>query len=112
VQQPDKKNIWVYTYQDTGDRLYSYEVDYNTTADYYKGDPNGGYTSFVYTDALSAEDLVGARDALERDVRAALNIPFNPAGAMTRFDHSMGQRGLPPSILRVSPGAPAAQKAS
>ena len=47
-------------------------------ADYYKGDPNGGYRSFVYTDHLSAEELVKFRDMVERDVRQALNIPFNP----------------------------------
>ena len=43
VQHPDKPGIWVYTYEKTGDRLYSLEVDYRTVADYYKGDPNGGH---------------------------------------------------------------------
>jgi anaerobic magnesium-protoporphyrin IX monomethyl ester cyclase len=112
VRHPSKKDVWVYTYQKTGDRLYSYEVDYMRVADYYKGDPNGGYKSFVYTDTLSPEQLVAARDQMERDVRAALNIPFNPSGAMTRFEHSMGQFGLPPSILRVSSSPRAVQKAS
>lgn len=104
VQQPDKKNVWVYTYQDTGDRLYSYEVDYNTTADYYKGDPNGGYKSYVYTDHLTSERLVELRDFVERDIRKKLNIPFNPSGASVRYEHSMGQRGaaLPSSILKSS----------
>ena len=104
VQNPDRKNIWTYTYQDTGDRLHSYEVDYNTTADYYKGDPNGGYKSYVYTDQLSAEKLVELRDFVERDVRSKLNIPFNPSGSSVRYEHSMGQMGtaLPSSILRSS----------
>jgi len=57
----------------------------------------------VFTDALSARELVEARDYIERDVRAALDIPFNPAVPATRFEHSMGQFGqLPPNILRQS----------
>jgi anaerobic magnesium-protoporphyrin IX monomethyl ester cyclase len=112
VRHPSKKDVWIYTYQKTGDRLYSYEVDYMRVADYYKGDPNGGYKSFVYTDTFSPEQLVAARDQMERDVRAALNIPFNPSGAMTRFEHSMGQFGLSPSILRVSANPHISQKAS
>jgi hypothetical protein len=79
-------------------------VDYNTTADYYKGDPNGGYKSYVYTDHLTSEKLVELRDFVERDVRKKLNIPFNPSGASVRYEHSMGQMGaaLPSSILRSS----------
>ena len=102
VPHPTEKNVWVYTYEKTGDRLYSYEVDYMRVADYYKGNPDGGYKSFVYTDTLSAETLVAERAKMESDVRAALNIPFNPSGAMTRFEHSMGQFGLPSSILRTT----------
>ena len=92
---------WVYTFQATGDKLYAKEVDYFKTADYYKGDPNGGYKSYVWTDALSVGDLVRERDSLERDVRAALGIAFNPSAPSVTFEHSMGQ-GLPPSILRSS----------
>lgn len=112
IPHPTEKNVWIYTYKETGDRLYSYEVDYMRVADYYKGDPNGGYKSFVYTDTLSAEALVTARDKMERDVRKALNIPFNPGGVMTRFEHSMGQFGLPTSILRTSLDSPEVKKAS
>jgi hypothetical protein len=68
-------------------------------ADYYKGDPNGGYKSFVFTDHLSAEKLVELRDMVERDVRATLGIPFNPGAPALRYEHSMGQ-GLPGFILR------------
>lgn len=102
---PTEKDVWVYTYPETGDRLYSYEVDYTKVADYYKGDPDGGYKAYVYTDALSAARLVELRDAVERDVRKALNIPFNASRAAQRFEHSMGQ--LPPSILRTSKKVPA-----
>lgn len=106
LPHPTQKNVWVYTYPENGDRLYSWEVDYTQVADYYKGDPEGGYKAYVYTDALSAERLVQLRDGVEREVRQALNIPFNPSRAAQRFEHSMGQ--LPPSILRVSNGSSAA----
>jgi len=92
--------VYVYTYDKTGDRLYSYDVDYRDVADYYKGDPKGGYQSFVYTDYLSEEDLVRARDRVEHEVREALDIPFNPSAVARNYEHSMGQ--LPPNILRTS----------
>ncbi len=101
IPHPDKPGIWVYTYEKTGDKLYGIEVDYRTTADYYKGDPEGGYKSFVYTDHLSPEELVELRNNVERDVRQKLNIPFNPSAPAMRYEHSMGQTGLPPNILRT-----------
>jgi hypothetical protein len=76
-------------------------VDYRRVADYYKGAP-GNYTAFIYTDELTSEQLVGLRDWLEADVRRTLSIPFNNANAGLRYEHSMGQSGLPPSILRTS----------
>jgi anaerobic magnesium-protoporphyrin IX monomethyl ester cyclase len=99
---PSEAGVWVYEFN--GDRLYSYEVDYTQVADYYKGDPDGGYRSFVYTDALSAEELVKLRDFTERDVRERLGIPFNRGAAAMQYEHSMGQRGarLPAHILRTS----------
>ncbi|MDE2236449.1 MAG: radical SAM protein, partial [Elusimicrobia bacterium] len=103
VADPTREGVWVYTFEGTGDKLYSREVDYTQVADYYKGDPDGGYTSYVFTDALTAERLVELRDTLERDVRRILNIPFNPGRPAERFEHSMGQHGLPPSILRATP---------
>jgi anaerobic magnesium-protoporphyrin IX monomethyl ester cyclase len=99
------KDVWTYAYEPTGDRLHSYEVDYTQVADYYKGDPNGGYKSYVFTDHLSAEQLVDLRDMVERDVRRLLKIPFNPGRPAQRFEHSMGQMGLPSNVLRVSKGA-------
>ncbi|MBI4971311.1 MAG: B12-binding domain-containing radical SAM protein [Candidatus Omnitrophica bacterium] len=104
LPHPTQKGIWIYTYQKSGDKLYSYEVDYNKVADYYKGDPDGGYKAYVYTDHLNAEELVKVRDFVERDVRQKLGIPFNPGAPAIRYEHSMGQfgKGLPSNILRTS----------
>ena len=93
--------VWTYTQPETADRLHSHEVDFLQTAEYYKGDPDGGYVSHVFTDHLSAKEIVACRDAIERDVRATLNIPFNPSRAALLYEHSMGQ-GLPSFILRSS----------
>lgn len=96
-------DVWTYTYANTGDRLHGYEVDYTRVAEYYKGDPNAGYQAYVFTDFMTAADLVAARDMVERDVRARLNIPFNPSAPAVRYEHSMGQMGaLPAHILRHS----------
>ncbi len=96
-----KPGVWTYTYQKTGDRLHSFEVDYREVAEYYKGVP-GEYRAYVYTDYLSPEQLVQQRDWLETEVRAKLGIPFNPGAPALRYEHSMGQRGLPATILRTS----------
>jgi anaerobic magnesium-protoporphyrin IX monomethyl ester cyclase len=93
--------IWTYAAKN-GDRLHSYEIDFNIVVDAYKGMP-GDYRSYVFTDDLSAEDIVKLRDDLERDVRAELGIPYPSGVAVINFEHSMGQSGpLPPNILRVS----------
>lgn len=93
--------IWTYTAPRTGDRLHSYEIDYNTTADLYKGKLDDGYKSYVYTDHLTSEEIVTLRDELERSVRAELGIPFPTSAAAIQFEHSMGQAGrLPETILR------------
>jgi radical SAM superfamily enzyme YgiQ (UPF0313 family) len=106
VRHDSIPDVWTYTYAKTGDRLHAYDVDYTRVAEYYKGDPDGGYHAYVFTDALSAGDLVEARDHVERDVRSALGIPFNPSTPATRFEHSMGQFAqLPPNILRQSSAA-------
>jgi len=75
--------IWTYTYHKTGDRLHSVEVNYNETAEYYMGIP-GEYTSYVYTDSLTAEDLVRLRVCLEADVRSFLHIPYTEASSGVR----------------------------
>ncbi|MEK7222162.1 MAG: radical SAM protein [Nitrospirota bacterium] len=91
--------VWTYTYAKTGDRLHSIEVDYREVAEYYKGVP-GEYTSYVYTDHLSAKELVQQRDWLEADVRAKLGIPYNAGAPAVRYEHSMGQGVIPANILR------------
>jgi radical SAM superfamily enzyme YgiQ (UPF0313 family) len=104
VPHPSEPGVWTYVCPKSGDRLHALDVDFTQVAEYYKGDPNGGYQSFVYTDALAPADLVRLRDAVEREVRAKLAIPFNPARAAVRYEHSMGQGPvrLPSSILRSS----------
>lgn len=109
--QPNREAAGVYTYTmpKTGDRLHAYDVDFSEVAEYYKGDPDGGYKAFVYTDYLSSAELTAARDWVERSVRATLHIPFNPSRVASRYEHSMGMNGgLPPHILRTSSPAVAA----
>jgi len=97
--------VWTYSYPKTGDRLHSIEVDYREVAEYYKGVP-GEYTSYVYTDHLNSVDLVRLRDWLEGHVREKLAIPYNAGAPAVRYEHSMGQGIIPPSILRTtSPSA-------
>jgi anaerobic magnesium-protoporphyrin IX monomethyl ester cyclase len=93
--------VWTYTCEKTGDRLHSLAVDYREVAEYYKGVP-GEYTSYVYTDHLRAEDLVRLRDWLEKDVRGTLGIPYQTGAPAVRYEHSMGQGGIPANILKAS----------
>jgi anaerobic magnesium-protoporphyrin IX monomethyl ester cyclase len=86
----DAPGIWTYTAPKTGDRLHTLPVDQLRDANYYKGAP-GAYQSFVFTDALSREELVALREDLEADVRRRLNIPFPTEAAALQFEHSMGQ---------------------
>jgi anaerobic magnesium-protoporphyrin IX monomethyl ester cyclase len=104
VPVPGKEGIWVYTYPKQGTKLYQVEIDYTTTADYYKGDPNGGYISYVFTEGVTREELVHLRDEVEHDVRKELGIPFNPGAPSMLYEHSMGQQGLPSNLLRTSSG--------
>lgn len=99
-------NYYVYIDPRNGDKLYQQPVDYLTELDYYKGDPNDGYISYVWTDYLSPADLVKLRGELEREVRDKLNIPFNPARSSIVYEHSMGMGNIaiPKHILRSSPG--------
>jgi len=94
----DDPLVWVYACKN-GDRLYQEEVDYSKEADYYKGDPNDGYSSHVWTDSLSAKALVVRRNELEKHVRMELGIPFNQSHPATLYEHSMGQ-SPPLHILR------------
>jgi len=96
----DDGSIWVYTIDQ--DRLYSYDVDYTTLEQYYKGRPDGGYRSYVFTDYLSTVDLVDLRGDLAREARQAIGIPFNPEIGHTYYDHSVCR--LPPSVFRTTKG--------
>jgi radical SAM superfamily enzyme YgiQ (UPF0313 family) len=98
--------VWTYTYNKTGDRLHAYDIDFLVVADYYKGNPDGGYRSFVFTDALSADRLVELRSWIEESVRSALKIPYPTARPGLRFEHSMGQgvtEALPGYLLQQAP---------
>lgn len=99
VPHPSKKGIWIYSHEN--ERLYSEEIDYRVVADYFKGNPDGGYKSYVFTDHLTAEEIVRRRDFIERDVRQKLDIPFNPSAPARRYEHSMGM-GLPQYILKTN----------
>jgi radical SAM superfamily enzyme YgiQ (UPF0313 family) len=94
-------NVWTFTAPKSGDRLHSMDVDFTKDVLFYKG-AIGEYKSFVFTDHLGADDLVRLRDNLERDIRAALNIPYNAGAPGIRFEASMGMTKLPPNILRSS----------
>jgi len=78
---------WRYTAKN-GDTLYSHDIDYSVTKNYYKGIP-GEYTSYVFTDRVTECQLVMARDAMETDIRAALGLPALTPAAKA-FDQSMG----------------------
>lgn len=101
---PTRPDVWVYTYEPTGDRLYSYEVDFNVTAKYYKGDPDEGYQAYVFTDFLTSQELVMHRNELEKEIRQNLSLPSYVKGNAYTYEHSMGQsRGkLPSNILKSS----------
>jgi anaerobic magnesium-protoporphyrin IX monomethyl ester cyclase len=100
--------VWTYTYARNGDRLHAYEIDFLTVADYYKGDPKGGYKAFVFTDFLTSEQLVEQRNWVESSVREKLDIPFPQARAALQYEHSTGQGAnavLPDFILGTSEAA-------
>jgi radical SAM superfamily enzyme YgiQ (UPF0313 family) len=102
VQSKDDPSIYIYTQPKTGDVLFQKSLDYTKESDYYKGIP-GNYISYVWTDKIDAKTLVDSRDALEKEVREKLNIPFNPTGVAKQYEHSMGQGNiLPDWLLRSS----------
>jgi len=93
---------YTYTSEVTGEKLYQASIDYLSELDYYKGDPDGGYVSYVWTDYLSPKQMVSLRDDLERSVRDKLKINFNPARSGINYEHSMGMGNvkIPDYILR------------
>lgn len=83
--------IWTYTDRKSGDRLHAIATDHLSDVPFYKGTP-GSYRSFVYTDHLTASDLVRRRDALESEVRWSLQIAYPTTAAALSYDHTMGMR--------------------
>jgi len=105
LAHPSQPGVWTYTFPKSGDRLHAHDIDFCVVADYYKGDPNGGYRAFVYTDYLTPEELVAQRNWIEQSVRSALKIPYPQARPALRYEHSFGQGAnetLPGFILRHS----------
>lgn len=98
VPHPTEPGVWVYTQGRTGAVLYSKEVDFGKESSYYKGVP-GDYTSYVWTDQLSPQDLVVLRDQAELVSRKSLGLTQIHSVAALQYEHSMGQ-SLPSSILR------------
>jgi len=98
----NKDGFWVYTSPKNGDQLLQVEVDYAEVESYYKGDPNGGYRSCVFTKDISADGLVSARNTLEKEVREILEVPYNVGAPSIQYEHSMGQHGFPSNILRTT----------
>jgi anaerobic magnesium-protoporphyrin IX monomethyl ester cyclase len=72
-----------------GDALYTVDIDYSVIVDYYKG-VVGKYKSYVSTDFLSSEELIGWRDYIETSVRSKLKLPF-PSIIERDYDKSIGQ---------------------
>jgi anaerobic magnesium-protoporphyrin IX monomethyl ester cyclase len=107
VEHPSLDDVWTHTCKRSGDRLHAYDVDFTRVAEYYKGDPDGGYHSYVFTDSLTGEQLVKLRDWVERSAREKLGIPFNAGKPAVRYEHSMGQgiNTLPAFVLRTSASA-------
>jgi radical SAM superfamily enzyme YgiQ (UPF0313 family) len=90
------KGIWVYTSKRYKDRLYMYDVDYTCTDVYYKGVP-GEYKSYVFTDYLSAEDLVELRDDIAMVTQQSLGLSDLEMG-FAKYDRSISR--LPLNVLR------------
>jgi anaerobic magnesium-protoporphyrin IX monomethyl ester cyclase len=101
VPHETEQNVWTYTHKKTGDRLHSIDLDHTVISDYYKGNPDGGYLAYVFSDFLTPQKLVELRNQVEIDVRKELGIKFNSSKASIKFEHSMGQ-GLPEIFYRES----------
>ena len=60
-----KDGIWVYTVPETNDKLYSYNVDFHSKPNILNGNLDYGYESTVFTDYLSADEIVKWHKYLE-----------------------------------------------
>lgn len=96
---------WVYEITDrqgNRHRLWSPPSNFTEDVHFYKGVP-GSYVAYVYTDHLSAEEMVYHRDRAEQITRVHLGLGPIQSVAETQFGHSMGQgptEALSPKILR------------
>lgn len=97
---PTKEGVWTYTGKN-GEVLFSEDVNFVEKADYYKGIP-GNYTSHVWTEHLSKEELVHYRDWMESILRGHLNLPSIQTVLPTQYRLN-GNSKLPSHILRSSP---------
>ncbi len=89
-----EKDYYVYTDPKNKDKLYQSTIDYLSELDYYKGDPEDGYVSYVWTQNISAKDIVEERGKLEAEVRQKLGIPFYTARPGMVYEHSMGMGNI------------------
>ena len=97
------ENHYTYTSKISKEKLHQAPIDYLSELDYYKGDPDGGYVSYVWTDYLDSQNIIKLRDDLEKTVRDKLKISFNPARSGINYEHSMGMGNvniIPKHILR------------
>jgi anaerobic magnesium-protoporphyrin IX monomethyl ester cyclase len=88
---PSPDGTYTFRAPKTDDALHAWSVDHLKDVNFYKGVP-GAYRSFVFTDQMSAAELVAARDDVEADVRARLSIPWPSSPAALQYEHSMGAR--------------------
>lgn len=100
VRHESISGAWTFTAKKSGDRLHSFEIDFSEIPEYYKGDPDDGYHSYVFTDYLSGEEIVKLRNLVESEVREKLSIPFNIGRPGIRYEHSMGQGPLPSFLFK------------
>lgn len=98
----EKHQAWAYQ-APNGDMLYADDIDFSSDESYYKGIP-GTYTSHVFTETLSREDVVLLRDELEKTIRTKMNIPFYAVSPSIQYESSMGQ--LPGYVYRRIRGTP------
>ncbi|MEG2004642.1 MAG: hypothetical protein RR014_01270, partial [Bilophila sp.] len=90
VRHPEKADLWIYTAPETGDKLYNKSVNYLDDSNFFKGKSRDDYKAYVYTDHLSTEELVAARDRADRQLRTALGIVSPLDRVVEETEHSMG----------------------
>jgi len=102
VPHPDQPGIWTYTQARTGDRLHAYDVDYTTTADYYKGDPRAAIApSFS---PITCRQSVSSGRVIRSSEKYAQNSKVHSTRVRQRCDTSIRlARGCPTSSTGPAP---------